>query len=136
MNIRTEHLGLNIKAEIFLIAIAIVFALFIFRQLKKKKLDEKYTILWFLIAIIIITLPLLSPLIDKMAYLSGFNYPPTVLFVVVILIILMIILHYSIDLTKLKRQNHLLAQELAIQENEINKLRKKVDEHYSRVPGG
>ena len=127
-NINIEYFGLNIKAEIFLIIIAVLFSLFIFRQVKKKKLDEKYTILWFLIALLMIALPVLSPLIDKIAFFFGFYYPPMLLFVIVILVFLVKILHYSIELTKLNRQNHLFAQELAIQENEIKKLKKKIDD--------
>ena len=124
MNSNIEYIGLNFKAEIFLIVIAVVFSLFIFMQLKKKKLDEKYTVLWFLIAIMIIALPILSPLIDKIAFLFGFYYPPNLIFVIVIFFFLLKILYYSIELTKLNRQNKIFAQLLAIQENE---LKKKID---------
>ena len=127
MNSNIEYIGLNFKTEIFLIVIAVVFSLFIFMQLKKKKLDEKYTVLWFLIAIMIIALPILSPLIDKIAFLFGFYYPPNLIFVIVIFFFLLKILYYSIELTKLNRQNKIFAQLLAIQENEINKLKKKID---------
>ncbi len=125
-NINSEYFGLNIKAEIFLIIIAVFFSLFIFRQLKKKRLDEKYTLLWLLIAVLIIALPILSPVLDKIAFLFGFYYPPNLLFVIVILVFLVKILYYSMELTKLNRQNHLFAQELAIQGNEIKKLKKKI----------
>ncbi len=127
MNSNIEYIGLNFKTEIFLVVIAVVFSLFIFMQLKKKKLDEKYTVLWFLIAIMIIALPILSPLIDKIAFSFGFYYPPNLIFVIVIFFFLVKILYYSIELTKLNRQNKIFAQLLAIQENEINKLKKTID---------
>ncbi|GBE16657.1 hypothetical protein BMS3Abin15_00479 [bacterium BMS3Abin15] len=124
IKLNTEYSGLSLRAEIVLIAIVVLISLFIFKQLKKKRLDEKYTILWILIAIAMIVLPVVSPLIDKIAFFIGFHYPPMLIFVVVILFFLISTLHNSMELTKLNRQNHVFAQELAIQENEIKKLKK------------
>ncbi len=126
IELNTDYLGLSLRAEIFLIAIVVLVSLFIFKQLKQKKLDEKYTILWVFIAIAMIVLPIVSPLIDKIAFFIGFHYPPMLLFVIVILFFLISTLHSSMELTKLNRQNQLFAQELALQENEIKKLKKKI----------
>lgn len=122
----TEYLGLSIRAEIFLITIGILFSFFIIRQLKKKRLDEKYTVFWFLIALLLITLPMLSPIIDKIAFLFGFKYPPTLIFLIVILILIVKLLHYSMELSRLSKQNQMIAQKLAIQENEIDRIKKKI----------
>ncbi len=117
---------MNTKAEILLIAIAVLFFLFIIKQLKRKKLDERYAILWFLVGILVIALPIFIPIFDKLSHLIGIVYPPALLFVSAILVLLIISLHYSIELTKLNKQNYVLAQKLAILENEIKKLEEKI----------
>ena len=126
IKLNAEYSGLSLRAEIFFLIVVGLFFLFIFKQLRKKRLDEKYTILWFVIAIVMIILPIVSPLIDKIAFFIGFHYPPMLLFVIVMLFFLIRTLHDSMELTKLNRQNQLFAQGLAIQENEIRKLKTKI----------
>lgn len=114
---------MRFRAEIFFILLAILFFLFILQQLKQRRLEEKYTVFWFIIGILVILTSLFSDLWVSLANLLGVYYPPALLFVLAILALLVINLYYSIILTKLSKQNAILAQEIGLLEKEVHCLK-------------
>lgn len=59
--------------------------------------------------------------LDFVAYVAGIYYAPAALMLLLILSITIILMHYSTVISKLSRQNRLLAQELALLKHEIKK---------------
>jgi hypothetical protein len=86
---------------------------------RSRRLRERYALLWLATGI---TLTALSAWRGGLNTIAGWvgvrSYPPAVLFAVGILFILAVLLHYSTVLSRLSDQNVLLAQRVALLEQQ------------------
>ena len=62
---------------------------------------------------------------DKIAYLIGIEYPPSLFFAIAIFFALLMLFYYSVEISKLKEQNKTLNQEISISRNLLEKLEEK-----------
>ena len=110
-------IGISIAAAIaslFLIAI-------IFELIRSRRLRERYALLWLVTGIALTVLSAWREGLNTIAgWLGVRSYPPAVLFAVGILFILAVLLHYSTVISRLSDQNVLLAQRLALLEQELH----------------
>lgn len=97
--------------------------IFILELVRRQKLREDYSLLWLATGFVLLLLFLSRPLLDQLAALLGVvTYPPAALFTVAIFFVLAILLHFSTVLTKLTRENKRMAQQMAILQNELERL--------------
>jgi hypothetical protein len=103
------------------LAIAITFALLVlvFELVRRKRLSERYAILWLLAAITLFVLAAWKGLLTTLSYDVGISYPPSALFAVAIGLIAMILLHFSLAVSRLADQNKVLAQRLGLLQQRI-----------------
>ena len=88
--------------------------------IRSRKLRERYALLWLLTGVVLVVLSLWRGGLNTMAgWLGVRSYPPAVLFAVGILFILAVLLHYSTVISRLTDQNVLLAQRLALLEQDV-----------------
>lgn len=106
---------------IFAIIFAIIFELFILNLVRRNKLDEKYSILWILLGVIILILALFPNLIITIANWFNVYYPPTLMLLFALMILGTYIIHISIVITKQNKMIIKLTQELAIVKEDIRK---------------
>jgi hypothetical protein len=109
-------LRISIAAAIAsLVLLAVVFEL-----VRSRRLRERYALLWLATGIV---LTVLSAWRDGLNTIAGWfgvrSYPPAVLFAVGLLFVLAVLLHYSTVISRLSDQNVLLAQRLALLEEEL-----------------
>ena len=94
--------------------------LVVLELIRSHRLRERYALLWLLTGL---TLRGLSAWRDGLNTIAGWVsvrvYPPAVLFAVGILFILAVLLHYSTVISRLSDQNTMLAQRLALLEQEV-----------------
>jgi len=98
---------------------AILFTIFILILVRNKKLQEKYSILWFVFSFIIIIISLFYDLLDKVSVFIGIYYSPALLFLVGFIFLIFYIVHLSMVTTKQSKQIIKLNQELAIINNKL-----------------
>jgi len=88
--------------------------------IRSRRLRERYALLWLVTGIV---LTVLSAWRDGLNTIAGWfgirSYPPAVLFAVGLLFILAVLLHYSTVISRLSDQNVVLAQRLALLEEEL-----------------
>lgn len=96
---------------------AIIF-LIIFILVRRGKLQEKYALTWFLIGIIVVVLGFFPKIIDRIAWLTGVNYPPALLFAIAVGVLLIQNLYLFIFAS----QNEIRIKELLQQVAVLNKL--------------
>ena len=100
-------------ASLFLIGVVL-------ELIRSRRLRERYALLWLVTGIV---LTVLSAWRDGLNTIAGWfgvrSYPPAVLFAVGLLFILAVLLHYSTVISRLSDQNVLLAQRLALLEDEL-----------------
>lgn len=106
---------------IFAIIFAILFELFILNLVRKNKLDEKYSILWIILGIIILFVAIFPNSIITIANWFNVYYPPTLMLLFALIILGTYIIHISIVITKQNKMIIKLTQELAIIKEENKK---------------
>ena len=90
--------------------------------IRSGRLRERYAILWLVTGVVLTALSAWRAGLNTIARWFGVStYPPAVLFAVGILFILAVLLHYSTVISRLSDQNVVLAQRLALLEDELNR---------------
>ena len=84
---------------------------------RRRKLLERYALLWLFSATILLALAAWAGLLESIAEVVGIRYPPSALFVIAFGFILLLLLHFSIAVSRLSDQTKVLAQRLAILED-------------------
>jgi len=102
---------------------SIVLLLFIFELIRRKKLKEKYSILWFFVALLFLVFSFWREGLEILSSLLGIQYPPATLFLIFLLGYLLIMVHYSIVISKISDMVKDLTQEVGILKQELSKLK-------------
>jgi hypothetical protein len=99
---------------------SIVLILVVLELIRSRRLRERYALLWLATGSVLAALSLWREGLNTIAgWLGVRSYPPAVLFAVGILFIIAVLLHYSTVISRLSDQNVLLAQRLALLEQEL-----------------
>ncbi len=106
------------------IALTLGLLVLVFELVRRKRLSERYAILWLLAAITLFVLAVWKGLLTSLAGDVGISYPPSLLFVVAIGLIAMILLHFSLAVSRLSDQNKVLAQRLGLLQQRIEQAEK------------
>ncbi len=97
-----------------------VLVLVVLELIRSHRLRERYALLWLVTGIVLTVLSAWRDGLNTIANWFGIrSYPPAVLFAVGLLFILAVLLHYSTVISRLSDQNVLLAQRLALLEDEL-----------------
>ena len=107
------------RVELVSITLVLFLLGILFQLIRKNRLLEQYSLIWIVSAIILLVMSLWRNLLDRFAALTGIYYPPSALFLFAILCGIMIALHFSVVISKLTKQNHTLAQEIALLKQEL-----------------
>ena len=98
-----------------------VLVLVVLELIRSRRLRERDALLWLATGIVLTALSAWRSGLNTIAGWVGIrSYPPAVLFAVGILFILAVLLHYSTVISRLSDQNVLLAQRLALLEEELH----------------
>jgi hypothetical protein len=109
---------------------ALVLLLVIFELIRRRRLQERYALLWIATGVVILVLAVWRSLLGRLSDLVGIAYPPSALFVLAAFFILILLLHYSTVISKLSDQNRVLAQRLALLQHQVNE-REAPDERHT-----
>ena len=94
----------------------------VFHLIRSRRLRERYALLWLLTGVVLLVLSAWRDGLNTIAGWVGVTgYPPAVLFAVALLFVLVVLLHYSTVVSKLADQNTVLAQRLALLEEELGR---------------
>jgi hypothetical protein len=105
-----------------ILAMALLFVL-VFELVRRRRLMERYALLWLFSAATLLTLAIWRDLLELFANAVGIFYAPSALFAIALGFILMLLLHFSLVISRLADQSKVLAQRVGILEREIDVLR-------------
>jgi len=105
---------MNSMAQIVSIGISLIFMSIIFELTRRKKLKEKYALLWIAVGTAIIILAIFKEIVFFIASIMGIKTPINAMLFIGIFFILVINLYYSLEISKLNEQVKKLAQKLAL----------------------
>jgi hypothetical protein len=114
---------MSMQLKIQLVSILVTGGMFavVFELLRRKRLMERYALLWLFASAVLLALALWKGLLTTLAHAIGIYYPPSALFVFAFGFILVMLLHFSLVISRLADQNKVLAQQLGL-------LRQRLDE--------
>jgi hypothetical protein len=123
-------------ARIQLVAILAsgVLLLAVLEMVRRRRLMERYALLWLLSAVVLLALASWPGALSRISRTIGIFYPPTALFIVAFGFVLLLLLHFSSAVSRLSDQTKVLAQRLALLEERVRHMDEEaVDEEA--VPG-
>ena len=112
-----------LKLQLFAIAGSAVLFFVIFELLRRRRLIERYALLWLLSSIVLLVLAAWTGLLDLISEALGIAYPPNALFLIAFAFVLLLLLHFSIAISRLSNETKVLAQDLARLDREVRRLR-------------
>jgi hypothetical protein len=117
-------LGVSIAATIA----SLVLLFGVLELVRRRRLREKYALLWILTAIVLLILSVWRGAVSGIATALGVSYGPTVLFAVGALFVLVVLLHYSTVISALTDRTVTLAQKVASLEQRIDELERRLSD--------
>jgi hypothetical protein len=96
---------------------------FVINQVRTRRLQERYALLWLLAGLGLTVAPLIIPWIDRIAYALGFDYPPALLLLLAVIALLLIIFQLSLTISRNCDQIKVLTQEVGLLRQELEALR-------------
>jgi hypothetical protein len=104
------------RIQLVAIVVAGFLLLVLLELVRRRRLLERYALLWLASALALLTLAVWTGLLEKLARLVGIAYAPSALFVFAFSFVLVLLLHFSVAVSRLADQNKILAQRLALLE--------------------
>jgi hypothetical protein len=115
--------------RIIAIAISGGLLLLILELVRRKRLMERYALLWLFSTVLLLVLSVWSGLLTSLASALGISYPPSALFAVAFGVVLVLLIHFSLAVSRLSDQNKVLAQRMGILQRRVQ----EQDEHLERL---
>jgi hypothetical protein len=104
---------LGTRVQIFAIVGSALLFFFVLELVRRRRLGEPYAILWLVASAVLLVLSVWDDLLSSLADLVGIQTPANALFVVGFGFVLVLLLSFSSVISRLSRENKLLAQEVA-----------------------
>ena len=113
---------MSMQLKIQIVSILVTGGMFavIFELLRRKRLMERYALLWLFASAVLLALAVWKGLLSVIAHAIGIYYPPSALFVIAFGFILVMLLHFSLVISRLADQNKILAQRLGLLQERLD----------------
>src|SRR4051812_45516202 len=109
------------RIQIVTIFVAAVLLVGVIDLVRRRRLLERYALLWMLSSVVLLGLAIWRGALDKIASQLGVAYPPNALFIVAFGFVLWMLLHFSIAVSRLSDQSKVLAQRVALLEERMRR---------------
>src|SRR3954469_1002259 len=122
---------MDTRIQIVAIGGTLVLLLIVLELVRRRRLLERYALVWLASAPILLALGVWEGLLGKVADAIGVFYPPTALFVIAFGFVLFLLLHFSTAVSRLTDQSKVLAQRLALLEERVHHAEHEAEPGYS-----
>jgi hypothetical protein len=95
--------------------------LFVFELVRRKRLLERYALLWMFAAAVLLGLSVWADLLNHISTAVGVRYGPAALFAVALGFVVVLMLHFTLVISRLTDQNKILAQRVALLERRLGR---------------
>jgi hypothetical protein len=109
------------RIQLLAVAVSGVLLLVVLELVRRRRLLERYALLWLLSAIVLLALAVWQGLLADLARAIGVIYPPNALFLIAFGFVLMLLLHFSVAVSRLADQSKVLAQRVALLEERVRR---------------
>jgi hypothetical protein len=99
-----------------------VLLLIVLELVRRRRLLERYALLWLGAAVVMLVLAGWSSALERLAHALGIIAAPNALFFVALGFIVVLLLHFSAAVSRLTDQTKVLAQRLALMEHRVHEM--------------
>jgi hypothetical protein len=110
------------RIQVVTILVAALLLVGVIDLVRRRRLLERYALLWLLSSVVLLGLAIWRGALDKIASQLGVASPPNALFIVAFGFVLWMLLHFSIAVSRLSDQSKILAQRAALLEERMRRL--------------
>jgi len=107
------------KVQLIAIGFASLFLIQVIYYSNHNKLRDKQAFVWFLLAVIGLSIAIFLEPLNDMATLLGISYMPTLIFIIAFLVVLNVLIYQSVTLSDYEEKIKTLAQEIAYLKHEL-----------------
>ena len=107
------------KLQFVAIVVSSGLLLVVLEMVRRRKLSERYALLWLGSALVLLVLSAWADLLNEVSELVGVATPVNALFAIAFGFVLLLLLHFSVTVSRLSEENKLLAQEAARLDQEL-----------------
>lgn len=102
--------------------------LLILELVRRKRLTERYALLWLFSGVVLLVLAAWPGLLSTISFAIGIHYPPSLLFAVAAGFELLLLLHFSLSISRLSDQNKVLAQRVGLLQHRLDDQERRLAE--------
>lgn len=110
---------MDTRIQVVAIVASAALLLVILEMVRRKRLLERYALLWLLAGFVLLGLAVWRDLLAEIADALGIAYPPNALFFIAFAFVLALLLHFSLAVSRLSDQTRVLAQRQALLEDRL-----------------
>jgi hypothetical protein len=110
------------RIQVVAIVGALALLVIVLELVRRRRLMERYALLWLLSAMVILGLAVWQDALQEIAEAMGIVAAPNALFFVAVAFILLLLLHFSAAMSRLSDQSKVIAQRHAILEQRVREL--------------
>jgi hypothetical protein len=110
------------RIQVVAIAGAVALLVIVLELVRRRRLMERYALLWLLSAVVILGLAVWQDALQQLAQAMGILSAPNALFFVALAFVLLLLLHFSAAMSRLSDQSKVLAQRQAILEQRLREV--------------
>lgn len=111
---------MELRLQIVSIGATLALFLLVFELVRRRRLMERYALLWLFSTVVLLGLALWKDLLQQVASAIGIFYAPSALFVVAFGFILVILLHFSLVISRMADQTKVLAQRVGLLQQRLD----------------
>ena len=108
--------------RVAVVGIAVFVFLVVVELVRRRRLMERYALLWLAAALILLILAIWKGLLTTLSNRVGIHYPPSTLFAVGFGFAIVLLLSLSVVISRLSEQNKRLAQHVALLAERVDEL--------------
>ncbi len=116
------------RLQFFAIAMSVILLIGIIALIRKGKLKEGYSILWFAIAIGFLVISVWNDFLKLVSKIVDVEYEPATLFTFLLIGSIAVMIHFTVIISGFDHKNKTLAQFIGLLMMEIKKLKKENEE--------
>jgi len=129
----TERL-IPFRLQLFAIALSVLLLIGIIALIRKGKLKEGYSILWFAIGIGFLVISVWTNLLRLVSKLVDVEYEPATLFTFLLVGSIVVMIHFTVIISGFDHKNKTLAQFIGLLMWEIKKLKQENEKIKNQLP--
>ena len=114
---------MQLKLQLLAIFGSSVLLAIVFELLRRRRLIERYALIWLGSSLVLLCLAIWKGLLDRVAETMGIATPVNALFMIAFGFVLLLLLHFSLAISRLSNETKVLAQVVARLDAELREVR-------------